>query len=589
MGQQKYKIKWDLKKHFGYISEHDPRLQKDIDQIKKRIVAFEKKYRTRTDYLKSDTKLLAALKEYETFSKNIVGYPLRYLGYLADLNSENGEVQALSNKFDLELTPYSNKVLFFELRLRSVTQRTREKFLKSPKLRPYKRFLEETFKWSPYDLTESEEKILNLKSLPAASLWVEGVSNVLSAKTVSWKGEDIPLSKANNIMPTLKTSERRKIRQLILDRLEEVSDFAENEINAVVINKKINDELRGFKEPYESRLLSDEVSRKEFDVLRAAVTTDFATSHSFFRLKKQLLRLDVFTYADRGGKLGDLHKKITFPKACNMFRDTLLGVDENLVKILDRYRENGQIDVFPRKGKRGGAYCSRIYKKPVLVFLNHVDDIRSATTLAHEMGHAIHTEHAQKQPFFYQDYSTATAEVASTLFEQLFFDAMFQELSEKEQKIALHDKIQDAVGSVYRQIAGLNFEIDLHREICNRGKLSKDEIALLLNKHMRSYLGSAVQVSDTDGLDFVSWPHVRYFFYMYSYAYGYLVSRALYGRWKSDHSYIKQIKKFMEAGDSKAPRDIFKDIGVDVTNPKFFQEGLGGIADDIKRLEHLTQ
>jgi oligoendopeptidase F len=129
----------------------------------------------------------------------------------------------------------------------------------------------------------------------------------------------------------------------------------------------------------------------------------------------------------------------------------------------------------------------------------------------------------------------------------------------------------------------------LHNEVRAKGMVAKEEIAKILNKHMESYLGKIVKVKENDGYFFVSWSHIRRFFYVYSYAFGQLVSKSLYAKFKEDNSFITEVEKFLKAGGSKSPEDIFKDIGIDVTSPSFFQDGLKSIERDIKNLESLSK
>ena len=144
------------------------------------------------------------------------------------------------------------------------------------------------------------------------------------------------------------------------------------------------------------------------------------------------------------------------------------------------------------------------------------------------------------------------------------------------------------MASIFRQVACFNFELQLHRRIRAEGQLSRGEIAKLLRKHLESYLGPAVRITDDDGYFFVTWSHIRRFFYVYSYAYGQLISRALFENWKADKSYAKKIEQFLSAGCSISPENIFKRAGIDTSNTKFFEAGLRSIEKDIDKLEKLT-
>jgi oligoendopeptidase F len=145
------------------------------------------------------------------------------------------------------------------------------------------------------------------------------------------------------------------------------------------------------------------------------------------------------------------------------------------------------------------------------------------------------------------------------------------------------------MSTIFRQVACFNFELELHNKIRENGQLSKIEISNLMNKHFKSYMGPVFDIKDDDGYFFVTWSHIRRFFYVYSYAYGQLISRALFENWKKDNSYIEKIDQFLSAGKSMSPKDIFKNIGIDTSDPSFFEAGLKAIDADITKLEKLAK
>ncbi|MEQ1561327.1 MAG: M3 family metallopeptidase, partial [Nitrospira sp.] len=317
------------------------------------------------------------------------------------------------------------------------------------------------------------------------------------------------------------------------------------------------------------------------------VTKNFKVSQKFYEVKKKILGIDKMYYADRSASVGEIRKKISFEESYNILKDLFYSVDPKFGEILERFVSSGQVDAFPKVGKRGGAYCSGNFKSPTYVLLNHVDSPNSLSTFAHEMGHAIHTEFSKSQPVMYRGYSTSTAEVASTLFETFLFYDRFEKMTDEEKVVALHDKIQDDVATIFRQIACFNFETDMHNTVRQKGHVSSEEFALMMNKHMKSYIGD-LESTDKDGYFFVGWPHIRYFFYVYSYAFGQITSKALYEKYKEDKTYVEKIKKFLSAGGSMSPEDIFKSIGVDLTKPDFFKKGIESVERDIKLLEKLV-
>lgn len=581
------KTEWNLKLLYKGID--DPQIELDVKKYEAFCAKFEKKYRD-GKFLKSDTALLAALRDYEFFYENTYSSkPMRYLGFRTDLNSEDQKADAKSNLLSQRLTKSGNKLIAFDLALGKVDVKKQQYFLKSKKLARYTYLLKRLFDSAKHWLTEPEEKILSQKSIVCHDLWVQGQEKLLTIQTIQFEGEELPISKAQNMVRQLPTEKRRALSALINSKLKSISYFAESELNALYINKKIGDELRGYKFPFSKTVQSHQTGEKTVLHLVNTVTKQFSISHDFYRVKAKLLKLDSLQYADRAASAGGLKRTFTFEQSVEIFRKALEKVDPQFVSIFDSYLEKGQIDVLPKKGKRGGAYCAGDVNLPTYVLLNHTNDFDALKTLAHEMGHAFHTELSKSQPTIYQSYSTAVAEVASTFFENIAFEEVFNTLTPQEQIIALHDRINDSIATIFRQIACFNFELDLHTSIRTQGSLSKEAIAEKHNKHMKSYLGPVVNMAPDDGYFYVSWPHLRHFFYVYSYAFGELISQSLYANYKKDPAYIEKIKDFLSAGGSKTPEQIFKASGIDISKSGFFEAGLKQIKADIRKLDGLVK
>lgn len=582
------KTEWDL--GLLYSSPKDPQIEKDMRKIERSLEAFEKKYRNATAFLSKEKELFKTLKEYENLVAVTAGAnPVMYFAYRKELDAADHHAEAQLRLFEERLTKAGNRIQFFELALGKVSETKQKLFLKSALLSPYHRYLASIFEAARYNLTESEEKILALKSSVSRGMWISGVDATLNAQMVRYGKESIPVNKAMNLVSSLKTQkERVSLWHSTLDALEKVSDFAESEINAVFTDKKINDELRGFKEPYDATVFGYENDPKAVRALLSAVTKGFPISQRFFEIKRRILGLETLTYADRSVSIGKIGKKFSFKDSVDIVRNAYASVDSRYADILDSFIKNGQIDVYPKQGKSGGAFCSSSYGNPTFVLLNHVDEPRSLMTIAHEMGHAIHFERGKTQPVLYQGCSTSVAETASTFFEGVVFDYMLSHMNPKEKMILLHDRIQDDISTIQRQIAFFNFELALHKRIRSEGWVPKKEIMRMLNVEMEAYLGRAVTMEERDGLFFVAVGHFRNPFYVYSYAYGQLISKALLLRVRKDPSYIEKVDQFLSAGNSKKPEQIFADIGITV-GPKLFADGLASLSEDITELERLSK
>lgn len=582
--QMKIQTEWNLKKLY-YPSLKDPRILADIRKGDVAIEQFVKKYKKNTTWLSKPSALARALTDYEQLNIECSSSPLYYALFRKELNAEDKEAEAFLNIWGDHYTKRGNALLFFELQLGKVSAQKQKEFLSAKELAPFSYWLTKLFETAKHNLSEPEERILSLLSDVSSGRWVAAVDNILNTKTLTYKGKEMPLNEALERVGMLPLKERRALHVVIMETLKGVSQMAESEMNAIVTKKKITDELRGFKEPYDATILGYENDRASVLNLVDTVTKHFHISQRFYRVKAKMLKQKKLTYADRSASVGKVEKKISFEQGAALVREAFYNLHPRYAEIFDQLLSRGQVDVYPKKGKTNGAYCASGIKEPTMILLNHVDKLRSIMTLAHEMGHAIHAERSKEQRPMYEGHTISVAEVASTFFEQAAFDALASTLSEKERLIAQHDRLQDDVASIFRQIAFFNFEKDLHMGIREKGLLSKEALAELLNKHTAAYMGPAVALEPRDGYFFVTVSHFRRFFYVYSYAFGQLVSRALFEKVKQDKTFIEKVDMFLRAGGSASPEDIFAMCGLDLYNADVFLEGLRGIEKDVKELE----
>jgi oligoendopeptidase F len=588
-GKKKYE--WDLS--LLYKSPTDPQIEKDLITFESLVDLFVKKYNKPNidELISNDVLLLQSLKDYEEIIGDPISRAILYFHYASDLDASNTTMSAQLALLQNRLTMISNKLTFFIVNLGKIDTQRQTKILDNINFAHFRIFLERIFADAKHVLSVSEENIMSIKSLPAYDMWVHANEKILHQRTVKWKGKELPGSAAMQLIANLKTqTERKKLATLVNNELKSVAPFAEAEINAVFTNKKIDDELRKFNSPFESTVLGYRNDPNVVEQLRKTVMDQVSIAHKFYKLKAKILGLKKLGYYDRAAKIGVTKSKYSFDTTVSKLKETFGKINPKYSEIIDSYIKNGQIDVFPRVGKTSGAYCSSSSNNPTFVLLNHTDDLHSFTTAAHELGHAFHGEFSEeKQSPLYVDYSISLAETASTLFESIASKAVYNSLSDEEKIVVLHDRINDDVSTIFRQIACFNFELDLHTAIRSKGYLSKEEIADLHNKNMSSYLGPVFRLEKDDGYFFVTWSHIRRFFYVYTYAYGMLVSKALLRRYKKDPTFWKHIEQFLSAGGKDSPENILMEIGIDVSSPEFFKEGLMEIADDIKELEKLTK
>lgn len=582
----KYKTEWNL--GLLYKSEKDPQIEKDMRAIEAACAAFEKKYKGK-DFTSTSTALLQAFVENDKLSDVIHGSKCWwYFALRTKMNSNDSYAGAMATNLDQRINVALNNIKFFSLEVSKISKKDQVNYLHDAKLQPYQYVLEQIFSRAKYNLSEREEQIVSLLTQTSYDMWVEGQQRILSQEMITHRGTSMPLAQAMAVLGNEPAKTRQVLHQKINDAMKRNAPFAGAEINAVYNFKKVMDERRGYEKPYSETILGYENDEKTIEELVAVVTQYFTLSQRFYTLHAKLLGTKKITMGDRSVRIGEIKKKFDFDNAVTLVKNAFTKVDKKYATYLDEFLHNGQIDVYPAKGKDSGAFCWGADVLPTFVLLNHTPNVRSVETLAHEMGHAIHTEFSKKQPSQYRHYSIATAEVASTFFEQLVTEDLMTGLSDDEKIVLLHNKTMGEVSTIFRQIACFNFEKELHEKIRSNGQVAPDAIAELLQTHLKSYTGKSMEVTKDDGYFYVTWSHIRRFFYVYSYAYGQIISRALYEKWKVDPSYAEKIEQFLSAGRSMSPKDIFKSIGIK-TDKAFFEAGLKGIEADIDKLEKLSK
>ncbi len=581
----KSKTSWNLK--LLYKSDTDPQIEKDLKTIEQACAGFEREYRN-ISFTDSPENLAVALGSYEEVENKLNGSkPWWYFALKSSLDKSDTKVGAKATKNEQRITEAVNRIKFFPLAIAKIPEKEQKRFLNHSDLKSRAYFLQNIFKRAKFNLSEGEEQLEDLLSQTSYTMWVDAQERLLNKQTVSHKGKDIPIVKAMSELREMPKADRRAVYEKSIAVMKSISDLSEGEINAVYNYKKIMDNRRGRPNPHSSTVMGFENDEKAIDGLVSLVTKRFPVAHRFYKLHAKIIGEKKLHMADRNINMGKIKATFDFNASVSILRSILARLDKEYVEIFDSFLENGQIDVYPKKGKEGGAYCWGQGMLPTFVLLNHVNNVYSLKTLAHEIGHAIHNELSKRQPIQYRKYSTATAEVASTFFEQIVSEEIEKHLSEKEKIILLHEQLLGDISTIFRQIACFNFELELHKKIRSAGQLSKEDIAALLVQHLKSYLGDAVEVKGDDGYFYVVWTHIRRFFYVYTYAYGQIISRALYEKWKEDPSYGAKVKQFLTSGRSMSPEDIFKSIGIDTSKPSFFEAGIKGIEKDIDRLEKL--
>ena len=587
---------WDLTPL--YKNDLDPQIEKDLAEHKKHSYLFINKWSQRSDYLESLSALKEALTDYEVWlnSGGILGEVGYYFSLRSAQEENNPKIKARLNKINDLATKISNDSQFFTLRLAKIKPKLQKEILQHKDFTRWHYFLKSLFDDAKYLLTEPEEKILALKSAPAKYKWIEMTSSILAKETRTVLGRDskkhtLPLSE---IMGLLSHS-NKKIRDdaflAVNDILAKYADVAEAEINAILLDKKINDELRGLPRPDTSRHLADDIPTEVVDTLIKEVKQAYTLSKKYYALKAKLFKKKKLDYHERNVPFGDTKREYTYQDSLKLVDKVFSQLDPEFHRFFQNFVNKKQIDVFPQVGKAGGAFCA--YNRPsspVYILLNHTNELQDVLTIAHEAGHGINDEFMKRhQETLYFGTPLVTAEVASTFCEDFVLEELLNEADDELRLSLLMSKLNDDISTIIRQVAAYSFEQELHSTFREVGYLAKEDIGRIFQKHMKSYMGPSVNHNPGTENWWIYWSHFRNFFYVYSYASGLLISKSMQAKYKQDKNFMIKIKTFLGAGSSTAPDKLFLDLGIDIKQPRFWQDGLNEIAKLLKTAEKLAQ
>lgn len=564
---------WQLASLF-YKSDKDPKIEADLVATEKILHTFAKKWRKKA--FATNVKLLKqALTEYEELSANpVLSRPARYFWLRSCIDTNDTKAEQMGALITRRLREAYDGILFFTLTIGAIPKKQQRELLKEAELKPFRYYLERLFLGSKHNLSEAEEKIINLKSPQSYGMWVDMTDKIISNRTIAWRGKVLHLPAAIEYINEAPFKDKQKIWDLITRELKQISEVTEHEFNAIVTDSHTEGEKRGYQKPYSATVLAYEDTEASLEALVSVVTKKgFPLSQKFYAAKAQLHDVPTLQYAERNAQIGDA-LNITFTEAVAICRDVFYGLKIEYGQLFDEMLARGQIDVFPKAGKQGGAFMSSQTGHPIMVMLNHTNTFNALETLAHEMGHAIHAKQSLKQSSFYDGYSTITAETASTLFENLVFDAVFAQANPLLQKTLLHDRLIRDISTIQRQIAFFNTELAIHNHIIEHGAITKEKLRDVSEQHLQAYLGKKVELTHNDGYTYVYVSHLRYGFYVYSYTFGLLMSSIMSERYKQDNNYIEAIDTFLSAGASATVADIFKSIDINTTKPETFEEAL---------------
>ena len=451
-------------------------------------------------------------------------------------------------------------------------------------LKPYKHFLDMILSKKEHVLGEDIEKVLSayqpvLSASGSTSTYLTDAD--LEFGTIeNEKGEEIEFNEAN--YSTFIVSEDRTLRKNAFEKLYNTYGKVKNTLTSTysttVNNDSITSRLRNYNSSIEMYLKPKNIPIELYNNLIKVVRNNLDVLYEYYDLKKEILNLDEFHLYDTYVKvIKDSNKKYTFDEAKDIVIEALSIYGEDYTKVLKSAFTDGWIDKYPNKGKRSGAYSTGSYDTLPYVLLNYTNEYNDVSTLAHELGHSMHSYFAVKNnPYITADYPIFLAEIASTTNELLLSHYMYEKSNNKLEKLnILNEKLDLFKATIFRQTMFAEFEKNAHEYVDNKNVLTSDYLCDMYYKLNKDYFGDNVVIDEEIKYEWLRIPHFYTPFYVYQYATSLSISCYVAQNIINDTPGFKdKYIEFLSSGGRDYPLEVLKIIDIDLTDTKVFESAI---------------
>ena len=515
----------------------------------------------------------------------------------ADEDTRNPVYQAMTGKFMSTVVALGAACSFETPEIMAIPDDVLEQFYAAcPALERYRRSLTNLRRRKAHTLSPAEEKLLaaagEMSSAPDDIYGMFADADITFQDAVDAEGNAHPLRQGNFV--SLEENADRQLRKSAYENLYDsfaaFKNTAASLLNAQNKQLKFFAEARKYPNAFEAALDRTNVPTDVYLNLIEAVHQNLDKMHRYVRLRKKLLGVDELHFYDVYTSLiADVDKRIPFAEAKQTVYDSLAPLGEDYRAILKEGFDNRWIDVYSNEGKRSGAYSAGAAVHPY-VLLNYTGTLDSQFTLAHEMGHALHSYLSNKtQNPVDANYVIFVAEVASTCNEALLMEYLLGKTTDKKERAYLINHFLDQFkGTLYRQTMFAEFELNIGRMIAEGKTLTADVLCAEYKRLNELYYGPDMVVDDRIAMEWARIPHFYMNYYVFQYATGYSAAIALSRRILSEgEPAVKDYLGFLSGGCSKSPIDLLKGAGVDMTSPEPVNAALqlfGRLLDEMEAL-----
>ncbi|MFN8025130.1 MAG: M3 family oligoendopeptidase [Acidimicrobiia bacterium] len=518
-----------------------------------------------------------------------IGRAGNYTGLRFAVDTSDPAVGALMMSVEERSTAIGNEILFVELEWAAIDDAHADELLASDELAFCRHYLASARRYRPHLLTEPEERILSDKAITSTSAWVRLFSELTSAITVELDGQTISLEQGLSQLQSPDREVRRSAAEAVTAGLEPGLRTRAFVFNTLLVDKSIEDRLRKYPSWIASRNLANEASDASVDALVEAVQSHYELPRRWYALKAQLLGLPKLADYDRMASVADADEEFAWSEAKEIVLDAYASFSPDLAHAAMRFFDEGWIDAPMRPAKRPGAFCA--YTVPShhpYLLLNWTARRRDVLTLAHEMGHGLHAYLAREQGIFHQTTPLTLAETASVFGETVTFGRLLDATTDPAARLALlAESLEGQIATVFRQVAMNRFEDAVHTQRREQGELSVEQFNENWEATQHALLGDTVEI--TPGYR-TWWSYIPHFMgtpgYVYAYAYGQLLALSVYRAYEERGAdFVPQYLELLAAGGSRSPEELGQIVGLDLTDPEFWNGGLAIVQEQLDAAE----
>jgi oligoendopeptidase F len=585
MEKNKALPRWSLKELFP--SSDGPEMLRAFQELDRRIATLEKKRRLLTPRI-SPAAFLAILTEIE----DVRALARRVASYAELWFSENTQSPAATTFYgntEQRLAELENRILFFSIWWKDLPKAPAARLL--AKSGPYRYFLEQVRRFRPHTLAEGEEKVVNLKNATGAQALVNLYNSITNRYQFDLEVDGKKQSLTRGELSVYYRSAKPELREAAYRSLHEVygrDGAILGQIYSALVRdwRSENVKLRKFSTPIAARNLANDLPDKVVRLLLDICQSNTAVFHHYFALKARTLGLPRLRRYDIYAPVASSEKKYEFPQAWQLVRESLSRFDPAFAELAGKVLQGNHLDAEVRPGKRDGAFClSALPSLTPWVLTNFQHRVYDIATLAHELGHAVHSLLASHNPLFTFEPSLPLAETASTFSEMLLVDSMLKEETDGSvRRDLLFRQMDDSYATIGRQAFFALFEVEAHDRISQGA--SVEDLCKAYYANLEKQFGDAVELSEEFRWEWAAIPHIFEMpFYVYAYAFGQLLVLALFHQYKTEGaSFVPRFRRILSAGGSASPARILSRAGIRIDNADFWQGGFDLLAQNLEQL-----